>query len=173
LSELDAEWKQLLAEAERRARRAGRVDVGEYLALRQSNDEARRAGIEWLFETFTRLAGEANRAQAAALSIERDDAYRFRVGASTMVGTQVTLRAGEVRALRIAAGWPRAPKDGIVRGGLARAEINHFGAPKRTELLLLERAQEELKWIIIVENTNARREFLEESARHHITMLLA
>ncbi len=173
MSELDAEWKQLLAEAERRARATGRSDVGDYLALRQSNDEARRAGIGWLFETFTRLAGEANREQSAALSIERDDAYRFRVGASTMVGTQLTLRAGIVRALRIAAGWPREPQDGIVRGGLARAEINHFGHPKRTEALQLEREQDKLKWIIIVETTNTRREFLEESARGHIKMLLA
>jgi len=176
LSELDAEWKQLLVEAEQRAQLAGRGDVKDYLALRQINDEARRIGTEWLLQTFIRLAGEANRNRAAGVIIERDEAYRFQVGNATMVGTQLTFRSGGVRALRIAAGWPRAPGDGIVRGGgLACAEINHFGAPKNTELLLLERPKErdELGWIIIVEERQARRAFSEESAQRHLAMLLA
>lgn len=133
MSELDAEWKQLLAEAERRAQLAGRGDVKDYLALRQINDEARRTGTEWLLQTFIRLAGEANRNRAAGVIIERDEAYRFQVGNATMVGTQLTFRSGGVRALRIAAGWPRAPGDGIVRGGGLAARRLITSALRKTQ----------------------------------------
>ena len=64
MSELDEEWGRVLAEAERRARTAGRGDLVEYLRLRASNDRARSTGVEWLFATFTQLAGEANRTGA-------------------------------------------------------------------------------------------------------------
>src|SRR6476659_220143 len=109
-----------LAEAQQRARAAGRNDVTEYLALRNSNDLLRQTGVSWLFEIFINVAGEANR-HRAALQITNDDAYRFKVGNSTMVGRLVTLRNGE-RTLFVEAGWPRLPADGFVKGnGLARA----------------------------------------------------
>ncbi|MGA9994368.1 MAG: hypothetical protein WBP93_03085, partial [Pyrinomonadaceae bacterium] len=76
MSELDEAWALALAEAERRARATGRGDVAEYLALRASNDQARTTATQWLFATFTALAGEANRA-GASVSITKEDAHRF------------------------------------------------------------------------------------------------
>ena len=120
MSELDEEWTQVLAEAERRARAAGRGELVEYLRLRASNDKARVTGLEWLFTTFTRLAGAANRAGAGIQLIKREG-HRFSVGSATMVGSLLTLKAG-VRQLMVEAGWPRAPRDGFVPGnGLASA----------------------------------------------------
>src|SRR5215218_9434911 len=99
MSELDEEWAGVLAEAERRARSAGRGDLVEYLRLRASNDQARNTGVEWLFETFTLFAGEANRA-GAGVQISKKDAHRFEVGSATMVGALLTLKSG-VRQLMI------------------------------------------------------------------------
>jgi hypothetical protein len=176
MSELETEWSQLLAEAERRAREHGRGDIVEYLNLRTLNDEARRIGIEWLLNAFASLAGEVNRA-GAAIRVERTESHRFRVGASTMVGTLLTLRAG-LRAMMIEAGWPRAPQDGIVRGGgLASARINHFGNRTAGAELLLMRGTERSappQWFIIDDEDvkTRRRPLFERDARRHLARLL-
>src|SRR5215218_3215623 len=118
MSELDEEWAAVLAEAERRARATGRSDLVEYLRLRASNDRARSTGIKWLFETFTALAGQANRA-GFGVQVTRKQGHRFEIGSATMVGELLTLKSG-VRQLMVEAGWPRAPQDGFVPGnGLA------------------------------------------------------
>jgi len=65
-SELDEAWALALAEAEKRARAAGRTDLSTYLALRTSNDLLRQTGRDWLQERFTSIAGEAQTAPAAA-----------------------------------------------------------------------------------------------------------
>ena len=171
LSELDAAWAEALLEAEKRARAAGRGDVVDYLALRAANDLARSAGINWLLETFTALAGEANRA-GASINLSTQDAHRFRTGNSTMVGRSLTLRAG-VRALTVEAGWPRTPRDGIVRGGgLACANINHFGDRKASEELLLVKAPQGAPQWIALGTSGARTQFVEERVRRHIMRLL-
>ena len=184
MSELDEAWAQMLAEAERRARGAGRGDVAEYLALRRTNDEARRIGIDWLLETFTQLAGDANRT-GAALRIERTDEHRFQIGCSTMVGALLTLRAGSVRALRVEAGWPRTPTDGVVPGGgLARARIAHFGDAQANDELLLTRNPQSAsaeggdahagtppQWISIGA-TGERAPFMVDRVNRHIMRLL-
>jgi hypothetical protein len=46
LSELDEAWTIALAEAEARARAAGRADISDYLALRGSNDLIRTKNRE-------------------------------------------------------------------------------------------------------------------------------
>jgi hypothetical protein len=136
LSELDEAWAMALAEAERRARVSGRNELADYLSLKNSNDLLRRAGVDWLVSTFMTLAGEANRA-GSSIQIVREDGYRFRVGTSTMVGNQVVLTNG-VRRLFVEAGWPRTPRDGIVRGrGLACGNIRHFGIRKADQELVL------------------------------------
>jgi hypothetical protein len=86
VSELDEAWALALAEAEQRARSAGRGELAEYLSLRNSNDLLRKAGIDWLLSTFTLLAGEANRV-GASLQIAHQDLHRFKTGNCTMVGT--------------------------------------------------------------------------------------
>jgi len=176
LSELDAEWARRVEEAEARARAVGRGDVAEYLSLRASNDAARAVGCAWLVEAFQTAAGEANRA-GASLTVSAEDAHRFRVGNSTMVGRRLTLRAG-VRAVTVEAGWPRSPRDGVVRGGgLARARVSHFGdRAAGEELLLVRDADGTPRWLTL-ENDGAaalrtRQNFSESRARAHVTRLL-
>ena len=136
MSELDEAWAAALSEAEQKARLAGRKDVAEYLSLKNSNDLLRKAGVQWLIESFTVAAGEANRA-GASIQIARTDGHRFGIGTSTMVGHLVTLTSG-VRTLFVEAGWPRVPRDGFVRGGgLACANIRHMGLRGASEELLL------------------------------------
>ncbi len=170
MSELDAEWARRVAVAEQTARAQGRGDVADYLALRAANDLARGVGCEWLLATFNNLADEANRA-GAAITITQEDAHRFHIGHSTMVGRKLSLRAG-VRELVIEAGWPRAPQDGIVRGGgLACARVTHFGDRARNaSLLLVQTPTGTPQWLIVAE-TGAHLPFHEEHTRQHIARL--
>ena len=139
MGELDEAWAAALSEAEQRARLAGRKDVAEYLALRNSNDLLRQAGVDWLIAGFTMLAGDANRA-GASIQISKKDGHRFPMGPSTMVGHLLTLTSG-VRTLSIEAGWPRTPRDGFVRGGgLACANIRHMGIKSASDELLLSKS---------------------------------
>lgn len=171
MNELDIEWEQKIAEAQQRARAAGRSDVGDYLSLRATNDMARSTGVNWLLEAFTALAGEANRA-GAAITLSRNEPHRFPVGASTMVGTELTLRRG-VRALTVEAGWPRTPRDGIVRGGgLAAARIGHFGNRDAGEDLLLTQTEQGAPQWFVVETSGTRTPLLEDRFRRHLSKLL-
>jgi hypothetical protein len=171
MSELDEEWAQVLAEAERRARAQGRGDLIEYLRLRASNDKARSTGIEWLFETFTLLAGEANRAGAGVQTAQKEG-HRFGVGSATMVGKLLTLKAG-VRQLMIEAGWPRRPSDGFVPGnGLASGRIRHFGITSANEELLLVRSPGGTPQWLVLERDGARTQLLEARLRRHLRRFL-
>jgi hypothetical protein len=172
MSEFEEEWARVLAEAERRARAHGRGDVTEYLALRQTNDFARAAGADWLFATFTEHAGLANRG-GAGIRTERHSEHRFQQGNSVMVGTLLTLQRG-VRSLMVEAGWPRSPRDGIVRGGgLASARIRHFGLPKADEELLLVYAEDNRPHWLVLEKSGVRAPLLEERIGLHISKLLS
>jgi hypothetical protein len=140
MGELDEAWAAALSEAERKARLAGRGEVAEYLALKNTNDLLRTAGVDWLLTEFTVQAGEANRA-GASIQIAKQEGHRFTAGTSTMVGHLLTLTNG-VRTLYVEAGWPRTPRDGVVRGGgLAAANIRHLGIKRANEELLLARAK--------------------------------
>lgn len=167
----DEEYERELAEARRRARAQGRGDVLDYLTLKAANDSLRARGVELLLGAFTALAGELNRA-GAGVALARADAHRFRVGHSTMVGSRLTLTRG-LRSLTVEAGWPRAPRDGVVRGGgLASARVSHFGAPKAGEdLLLLLPEGSEPRWFVLA-GTGARAELLEHHMRRHVARLL-
>lgn len=136
MSELDEAWAAALSEAERRARMAGRGDIAEYLSLKNSNDLLRKAGVDWLLAEFTSLAADANRV-GGSIQISKQEGHRFKIGASTMVGNLLTFTNG-VRTLSVEAGWPRVPRDGVVRGGgLACANIRHLGIRQASEELLL------------------------------------
>ena len=149
MSELDEAWAAALREAEQKARLAGRRDVAEYLSLKNSNDLLRQAGIDWLLERFTALAGQANRG-GASIQIANVAGHRFKVANSTMVGKLLTLTSG-VRTLYVEAGWPRVPRDGIVRGGgLACGNIKHVGIkPANEELRLVLNATGTPTWIVM------------------------
>src|SRR4051812_19388421 len=107
LSELNEDWTRALAEAERRARQAGRGDVVDYLALKASNDLARSTAVNWLIEVFTAKVADVNR-HGGSIQIQRADNHNFRAGVNTMVGTLLTFKSG-VRSLAVEAGWPRTP----------------------------------------------------------------
>lgn len=171
MSGFDEDYEQRMREARERAHGGGRGDVLDYLDLKAVNDAARTRAVEWLLETFTAAAGELNRA-GAGLTLARTDAHRFRVGNSTMVGTRLELRRG-VRALTVEAGWPRAPRDGIVRGGgLASAAIGHFGdARAGEELLLVPDAHTDARWFVI-DKSGARSELQPAHLRRHLSRLL-
>jgi len=171
LSELDEAWALALSEAERRARMAGHSELADYLSLRNSNDLLRKAGIEWLISSFTLLAGEANRA-GASLQIQTQDAHRFRIGNSTMVGNLLTLSNG-VRQLFVEAGWPRTPRDGVVRGGgLACANIRHLGVKAANEELLLSKTNSGSPSWVSSTRTPASSQLHEVDIRRHLSILL-
>ena len=168
MSELDEAWAAALSEAERKARLAGRKDVVEYLSLKNSNDLLRKAAIDWLVEEFTNLAGQANRA-GASIQISKIDGHRFRMGTSTMVGHLLTLTNG-VRTLYVEAGWPRTPRDGIVRGGgLACANVRHMGIKTANQELLLGRSGNGGPAWRLAQHSRA---FREADLRHHLAILL-
>ncbi|MDT5262922.1 MAG: hypothetical protein QOC61_1926 [Acidobacteriota bacterium] len=171
LEGFDEEYERRLAEARERAGARGRGDVLEYLHLKAANDSLRSRGVEWLLDSLNHLAGELNR-EGAGLTLTRTEAHRFRVGHSTMVGTRLVLRRG-LRALTVEAGWPRGPRDGVVRGGgLASALVGHFGDRRAgEELFLLPSDADDARWFIIEKN-GARTELLEERLRRHLTRLL-
>lgn len=140
MSELDEAWAAALSEAEHRARLAGRGDIADYLSLKNSNDLLRKAGVDWLLAEFTTLAADANRA-GESIQMSKHEWHRFKIGSSTMVGHLITFTKG-VRTLYVEAGWPRVPRDGVVRGGgLACANIRHLGIRTANEELLLTKSQ--------------------------------
>lgn len=171
MSELDEAWAIALAEAEARARAEGRADISDYLALRTANDFLRKVGADWLLETFTGAAGEANRT-GASLQITRQDNHRFKIDNTMLVGPRVNLENG-VRQLSLEVGWPRTPRDGIIRGGgLACANIKHLGMkPVSEHLRLILDPEGTPKWIV-QETDEDFREVHEADARRHISILL-
>ncbi|MDQ3473558.1 MAG: hypothetical protein M3447_07465 [Acidobacteriota bacterium] len=170
MSELDEAWALALAEAETRARLAGHVDLAAYLSLRTANDLLRSTGIQWLMSTVERLAAEANR-HGAGIQISNDDNHRFREGNATMVGRLLTLSSG-VRQLHVEAGWPRVPRDGVVRGGgLACANIRHFGIKDANESLLLVTNKGVPRWSSL-DSPGTDQGISESQLQRHITTLL-
>ena len=171
MSELDEAWASALSEAETRARMEGHVDLAAYLSLRNANDLLRSTGIRWLIETFETLAAEANR-HGASLQITRDDKHRFQIGNATMVGRLLTLTSG-VRQLFIEAGWPRTPRDGVVRGGgLARGNIRHLGIKSANDALLLVSSPKGVPRWIITDRATPDAELHESGLRKHLATLL-
>ncbi|HKO99970.1 MAG TPA: hypothetical protein VJU86_23550 [Pyrinomonadaceae bacterium] len=171
MSELEDAWAVALANAEARALAEGRPDFSDYLALRTANDFLRTVGTDWLLTAFTNFAGEANRA-GASIKLSREDAHRFKVGNTTIVGPQLNLENG-IRKLTIEAGWPRTPRDGFIRGGgLACANIKHLGMKSsHEELRLILDPNGIPKWIV-PESDDGFREVHESDARRHIAILL-
>ena len=169
MTELDEAWELALAEATQRARASGRADIARYLDLRRRNDLLRSAATDWLHGAVLALAADANRA-GAAIQIERHEDHRFKRGSATMVGRQLVLKKG-VRALTIESGWPRAPRDGVVRGnGLACANIKHLGRPRlNVELLLKSSAKGSPQWLIVTDDK--RSGLTEAELQRHVAIL--
>lgn len=171
MSELNEAWASVLAEAEARARREGRTDIAKYVALRKSNDLLRETGIKWLLSTFQQLAAEANR-KGGSIQIAKADGHRFHIGNATMVGTLLAFSV-RVRKLSVEAGWPRAPRDGFIRGGgLACANIKHFGLKSANEeLKLVQTSQGTPRWIVR-DRHGRQHEVHEARLKKHLDLLV-
>jgi hypothetical protein len=169
MTNLDEAWEFALAEATQRARASGRADITRYLDLRRRNDLLRSSATDWLHATIMGLAADANR-KGAAIQIQRHEDHRFKRGSATMVGRQLILKKG-VRALIIESGWPRTPRDGIVRGnGLACANIKHLGRPRlNLELLLVSSTKGSPQFLIVSDDKRAR--LTEAELRRHVAIL--
>ena len=163
-------WSQMLDEAIAAARTSGRADVADYLDLKSRNDALRSAGVRWLFEAVTEIAGEANR-QLAALAIEREDPHNFPHLGANIAGALLRVRHG-VRCLTVEAGWTRTPADGFMRGGaLAVAKISHFGMAKMNMDLLLKPSENAPGWIAAI--PDGRTAPVDEAfLRRHFTVLI-
>jgi len=139
-------WSQMLEEATAAARSSGRHDVADYLDLKARNDVLRRAGVLWLFEGITSIAGEVNR-RSAAISIEREEPHNFDHRGANIAGSMLKFRHG-VRCLTLEAGWTRTPADGFMRGGaLAIARLTHFGISKMNAELHLKPGVDHPFWV--------------------------
>lgn len=171
VSELDETWAAAVADAEARARAAGRADMTEYLALRGSNDLLRTTACDWLTATFRNVAGEMNRA-GASLQISSDDNYQFTVANAALLGKLLKLENG-VRQLLVEVGWPRVPKDGFIRGGgLALGRLRHIGIKSASEQIRLVTSREGSPRWIVENNREPAEEIREANIRHHIAVLL-
>src|SRR5687768_17529356 len=145
MNELDETWSRMLAVAIEKAKDSGREGVADYLALKQSNDLIRNASIDWLFDSFIKIASEANR-QNSSITIEREEPHEFSFRNAKMAGSLIRIRLG-VRCLTVEAGWPRTPSHGFMRGGaLAGARIIHFGMPKAGAEMVLVRGNDVPAW---------------------------
>jgi hypothetical protein len=171
VNELDETWAAALAEAEVRARAAGRGDITEYLTLRRSNDLLRKTACDWLLSTFRNVAGEMNRA-GAALQISNDDNYQFQIANSALVGQLLKLENG-IRQLLVEVGWPRLPAHGFIRGGgIAVGRLRHVGIKSASELIRLVTSPEGTPRWIVENNRQPAKEIREANIRQHIAILL-
>lgn len=145
MDELDEAWAELVAGAIENARAAGRGDVADFLALKQTNDALRQTAVEWLFNSFIEIAAEASRRNSLVM-IEREEPHEFPFNHAKMAGSLVRIRFG-VRSMVIEAGWTRLPSHGFMRGGaLAAARIRHFGMPEADDELVLIRSEKAAGW---------------------------
>ena len=165
MNELEENWADFMREANSRARGAN-SGVADYLRLRETNDAARRIGIEWLLGAFLQVAAEANR-RGMGIAVEKKEPHSFPVGAATMQGSLVRLKIG-IRSVAVEAGYPQTPQDGFVRGGgLACARISHFGLAKANEELMLIRSEQTPPVWYVVEENNFRQQFHIPQLKHH------
>lgn len=171
VSELDETWAAALAEAEGRARAAGRSDLSEYLALRSSNDLLRKTACDWLLAAFRNVAGEMNRT-GSSLQITSNDDYQFTIANAALMGRLLQLESG-VRQLFVEVGWPRVPGHGFIRGGgLALGHLRHFGIQSASEVIRLVTSPEGSPRWIIENNREPVIEIREANIREHIAILL-
>lgn len=127
---------------------SGRGVLGDYLKLRDRNNELRAAAVGILMSAVHALVNEA-RSNGIALTVEQFDECRFEVKPMKLSGPALRVRHG-VRCLTVEAGWTRLPSDGVMKGGaLALARLSHFGRPELTTELHLLVYEERPRWFTI------------------------
>jgi len=170
MNELDEVWSEMLGRAIAGAESSGRRDVADYLNLKAANDRVRQAGVQWLFDSFLELAGEANRINSA-ITMENEHPHSFAFKGANIVGALLRIRQG-VRCLTVEAGWTRTPADGFMRdGALAIARITHFGMAKSNADLILARPGEAPKWFSMPDEQTRLYFRLDDIAGHFRTFL--
>ena len=171
MNEFDEIWPEMLSRALEKARVSGRHDVADYLNLKATNDDLRKAGSAWLIDTMLEIAGAANR-KTAGISIERLDSHNFAWRGANMAGTLLRLRYG-VRCLTLETGWTRTPADGFMRGGaLVFARITHFGMAKQNAEIVLLQSNSTPAWHVYSEE-KAGAHFRSESMLGHFRIFLS
>lgn len=170
MNEHEEALSQKLAAAIDDARKAGRADIADYLALKAENDSIRIRGVRSLFEAFIAFAADANRVRPA-ITMERVDPHSFTHHGANIVGTMLRISYG-IRCLTFEAGWTRTPSDGFMRGGaLAFARITHFGLPKENADLGLFTAGSDAVWKI--EKGGGKSQIADEDfVRYHLSVLI-
>ncbi|MDQ4123663.1 MAG: hypothetical protein M3209_19665 [Acidobacteriota bacterium] len=165
MNELEENWADFIREANLRSRGTN-SGVADYLRLRETNDAARRIGIEWLLGAFLQVAEEANR-RRFGITIEKKEPHSFPVDTATMQGSLVRLKLG-VRSITVEAGYPQRPQDGFIRGGgLACARISHFGLAKANQDLMLVRSEQTAPVWCLVGDSNSLQQFHIPQLKHH------
>lgn len=170
MNELDHIWSQMLTKAIENANAAGRADIADYLRLKAANDVVRQTAVTWLFESFAELASEAALSRPG-ITIERDEPHNFAFRGANIVGSLLSIRQG-VRCLTVEAGWTRTPSDGFMRGGaMAFARVSHFGIPRASMELGLNRVDTFPLWQIVKEDSPLGN-FGTDEIRQHISVFL-
>lgn len=149
---------------------AGRGIVGDYIRLRERNDEIRETAVGILLSAVHALVNEAS-TNGFTLEMEQFDECRFEVKPMKLSGPALRIRHG-VRCLTVEAGWTRVPSDGVMSGGaLALARISHFGMPEHTVELHLLVYEERPRWFTIGRD-GIRVSFEAEDLVGHFSRLL-
>lgn len=169
--EADERFLQAMLEDEKfRELFAGRGIVGEYIKLRERNDEIRETAVAILLSAVHVLVSEA-RGNGVDVGVEQFDECRFEVKPMKLSGPALRVRQG-VRCLTVEAGWTRLPSDGVMHGGaLALARISHFGLPEYTTELHLLVYEERPRWFTIGRD-GIRVSFEAEDLVGHFSRLL-
>ena len=170
MNELEQVWAQKLSDARAKAQVSGREDVGEYLALRATNDMIRQTSTDWLLNSLLEITADANRSGANVV-VETENPYRFQFGNASLAGSLCRLCQG-VRCLTVEAGWTRTPADGFMRGGaLAVVRIAHFGISKHNAELFLVSENNTPSWFSV--DKNGKRElFNAKNLQRHFQIFL-
>jgi hypothetical protein len=170
MNELDEVWSEMLERAIAGAESSGRRDVADYLNLKAANDRVCQTGVQWLFDSFLELAGEANR-RNSAITMENQHPHNFAFKGANIVGALLRIRQG-VRCITIEAGWTRTPADGFMRdGALAIARITHFGMARSNADLILARPGEMPKWFAMPDE-KTREYFRAEHVSEHFRIFI-
>jgi hypothetical protein len=116
---------------------------------------------------FTAKVADLNR-RGSSIQMTRAEGHNFRAGVNNMVGTLLTFKSG-VRSLMVEAGWPRTPRDGIVRGGgLAQGQIRHFGRKALDHELLLVRSRAGVPEWLVIDKEGDRLALVEAIVERHV-----
>ncbi len=171
MNDFEALLAAQLESAIENARRSGRDDIADYLALKAANDSIRQRETDDLFKAFIGTALSAENV-ARNVTVERETPHSFEHANANIKGSLLRMARG-LRCLTVEAGWTRAPADGFMRhGAMAIARITHFGIPEKNALLILKAHAGAHSWFQVRNGVVSDRPASTEDVRHHLEILL-